>query len=363
LQIRHLKTQDFRNLSALDIRFHPRLNFIVGANGSGKTSLLEAVYFLAHGRSFRSSQLNRLIGHDKAEFGLFGQFESAQGKMVLGVKRTQQGEARIRLDGNNLTSHLEVTKQLPVILFNPEQFSLLISNAKARRQLLDWGLFYHDPQFLKAWQDLRKGLKQRNAALKQKAPQKMVQLWDPALVKAAEQLDVHRTQYVNLLLISLQQIVGAFLHDHQVELTYYRGWPKDQALADVLTHHFEQDRKIGHTQYGPQRADLRVKVNGLPASEVLSRGQQKLLICSLKIAQGLLLQEHTNHVPIFLLDDIVSEFDVQNATKIFQQLLLLEAQLLVSVIDPILLPECARQAEYQQIQVSSLVNHAKIIRH
>ncbi len=341
----------------MDTYFHPRLNFIVGGNGSGKTSVLEVIYFLAHGRSFRSSQLNRLICHDKTEFGLFGQFESAQGKMLLGVKRTTQGEARIRLDGTNLTSHLEVTKRLPVILFNPEQFSLLISNAKARRQLLDWGLFYHDPHFLKAWQDLRKGLKQRNAALKQKASQKMVQLWDPSIVKASEQLDQYRTRYVDLLLHALMQVVGSFLQDHHVELSYYRGWAKDQSLAELLTQHFEQDRKIGHTQYGPQRADLRVKVNGLPASEVLSRGQQKLLICSLKIAQGLLLQQHTDHLPIFLLDDIVSEFDTHNATKIFEQLLPLQAQLFISVIDPALLPAIARQAEHQQIPLPFLLNH------
>ena len=138
---------------------------------------------------------------------------------------------------------------------------------------------------------------------------------------------------------------------HQIELSYYRGWGKDQTLAEALEQHLEQDRKIGHTQYGPQRADLRAKVNGLPASEVLSRGQQKLLICSLKIAQGILLQTHTQYSPIFLLDDIVSEFDQTHLQRIFEQLLPLNAQLLISVINPALLPTAVQQTKQAQIQL------------
>lgn len=333
-------------MTQLELKPHPKLNIIEGHNGSGKSSLLEAIYFLTQGRSFRSTQLNRLVSHGQTAFSLFAELELAQGRSVLGVSRDLHGDAKIRLDGANLPSHLEVMKRVPVVLFNPEQFSLLASSTKARRQLLDWGVFYTQSAFLKVWQDLRKALKQRNAALKQKAAPALVKLWDPLIVEASHHIDQYRAQYVNSVVTELQAMIGDFLDTHSVQLQYYRGWSKEHDLTEVLHKSFDQDRVIGHTQHGPQRADLRVKVDHLPASEVLSRGQQKLLISALKIGQGLLLQQQYPAKMIYLLDDIASEFDQTHAARIFQYLQQLDAQVFITAVDARQLPLPTQAAEY-----------------
>ncbi|MDF2691582.1 MAG: replication/repair protein RecF [Gammaproteobacteria bacterium] len=342
--IKRIHIQSFRNLSAVSLTCHPKFNLLFGENGSGKTSLLEAIYFLSHGRSFRSNLLSRLISHGKANFSLFAEVQTEKTKHSIGMLRSIGEESKTRLDGKNLNSHIEVAKCLPALLFNPESFSLLSAGSKGRRQLLDWGVFYQQAEFIHIWQQARKSLKQRNAALRKGQSKQELKLWQPSLISASENIDNYRKSYVQALLQVLENLIAEFLQKHKIQIQYYRGWPQDESLESCLERSLEQDRKHGLTHYGPHRADLKFKIQNQPAEEVLSRGQQKTLICALKIAQGMLFKKQTGQACIYLLDDIASELDQGHLKEIMGHLQNLGSQVFMSsiqenVLTPYLLPE------------------------
>ena len=153
-----------RNLHPVTISPSPRINILYGANGSGKTSMLEAVHLLGLARSFRSTRLLPVIQHEQAACTVFGVVDEAEGGLRnLGVSRERNGEFTIRIDGQNARSAAQLAEIMPLQLINPDSFRLLEGAPKIRRQFLDWGVFHVEPRFMGTWQRLQKALKQRNS--------------------------------------------------------------------------------------------------------------------------------------------------------------------------------------------------------
>ena len=145
----------------------PRINILHGDNGSGKTSLLEAIHLLGMARSFRSTRLNPVISHEQGSCTVFGQVELGEEQSsALGISRDRSGEIRIRINGQSVRSAAELAETLPLQLINPDSFRLLEGAPKLRRQFLDWGVFHVEPRFLQAWQRLQQALRQRNSWLR-----------------------------------------------------------------------------------------------------------------------------------------------------------------------------------------------------
>jgi DNA replication and repair protein RecF len=350
--ISRFNIQDFRNLNEVSLDCHSHFNLFYGENGSGKTSLLEAIYFLSHGRSFRSNLLNRIISHGKPHFALFVEVQTETSKHQIGLQRSAHGESRTRLDGKNLSSHIEIAKCLPTLLFNPESFSLLTAGSKGRRQLMDWGVFYQKVEFIHLWQEARKSLKQRNAALRSGQSKKDLGVWLPGFISASEKIDSLRKAYVEALLQTLEHLIGDFLRKHRIQIQYYRGWTQDEPLESCLERSLEQDQKHGLTHYGPHRADIKVKIGNQPAEEILSRGQQKTLICALKIAQGILFKKHSQKACIYLLDDIASELDQNHLNEIMGHLRNLGSQVFMSSIQEDALSPYLSENEFMKFALS-----------
>jgi len=356
--ISRLSLQNFRNLREVNLHAHPHFNVFFGENGAGKTSILEAIYFLSHGRSFRSNQLNRLVTKDQAEFILFSEIQH-EDKHSIGMSRHIQGEAKNRLNGRALQSTVEIARLLPTLLFDPQSFELLTAGSKGRRQMLDWGVFYQKQDYIHLWQAARNVLKQRNAALRAGHNKDQLQLWDPILIESAEQIDSYRSQYIDGLVASLTSLLGEFLESHQIQMSYFRGWPKDESLQSCLERSLEQDRKHGLTHYGPHRADIKFKIHNQPAADILSRGQQKTLICAIKLAQGMLFKQQTGKSCVYLLDDIASELDHNHLKQIMQQLQQLGSQVFMTSIQesaliPILSPDELASFRVSNGQISAL---------
>ncbi|WP_116964737.1 DNA replication/repair protein RecF [Fastidiosibacter lacustris] len=332
MYIQNLNIYQFRNLSEVAMTLHPKLNLISGQNGSGKTSILEAIYFLSLGRSFRSAQLARIISHEKENFKLFSRFYNAKERTIASL-RDKTGKSTIRLDGEEVSSQAELTRALPVQLFNPESFSLINSGAQQRCKLLDWGVFYHKKNFLNIWQQVKRLTKQRNAALKQNYPRNYIEILDRELVTKSEALDQARLDYFQMLMPKIQELLLLFSPQLQVEISYYRGWSQDKALLEVLIHSFQSDVKSGITSHGSHRADLRFKVNGHPAQDILSRGQQKILISAIKLAQGEIFSQEHQSGCIYLVDDLHSELDQAHLQKVFSKLVEIDAQIIATAIN------------------------------
>lgn len=340
--ITRLTLQHFRCFPQFTLTPDSGVNLISGANGLGKTSVLEALYFLSYGRSFRTAQLDRIIQQDQQGFTIFCEFCHRQKTHQLGVSRHKQHPAKMRLDGEDISSHALIAQQLPMLIMNPESFRFFTDGAKGRRQILDWGVFFAESQFMQAWQKANRILQQRNQALKMQQPYSVIAPWDQQFVEMAEVIDEARSRYVAVWVEALKSLLGDFWSAHQLSMSYVRGWSKEKALLPLLESHYAQDRAQGFTQYGPHRADIRLRAKGIVAQDHLSRGQQKRLIYALKLAQGKVLKEASGQNVIYLLDDIRSELDQDNFQQLLTSVVSQDAQVFLTSIDDNEIPEVQR---------------------
>ncbi len=328
-----LQITSFRNIGHCAISPHPRLNVLVGPNASGKTSFLEAIHYLALGRSFRTTNNKPLIRVGDGETVLFAELA---GGASAGLRRSRKNELERKLNGKPIRGWEGIARELPVQLLDTSSFSLLTEGPKVRRRFLDWGVFHVEHSFLSAWRRTHKALMHRNALLRQpgKLDQQQLSAWEEELVAAALQITDSRKRYFELLRIAFKKALVALnpaLAD-SMDLHFHAGWNREHELAALLRKGRENDRAQGGTRHGPQRADLLVRANTEKAVEVLSRGQQKLVVTALKIAQGELFFDFRPQRPIYLVDDLAAELDEPNLNKVFQLLQSLGAQLFVTCV-------------------------------
>lgn len=335
-----LSASQFRNLTAVSLQAHRQFNLIIGMNGSGKTSLLEAIYYLAHGRSFRTSRTQRLIQHDENSFVLHAKVSEQQQTHSLGLQRDKQGDLLLRLNGANVNRLAEFAQLLPVQLITPDSFRLFFGGPKERRQFFDMGLFHVEQRFFDSWLRFNKVLKQRNALLKtSRQYDSQFEFWDQQFAELAFELQQLRAKYVNQLEAAFRTLTADAEQPLMAELNFQlqQGWPERVATAadlqQLLQQSFTQDYRMGFTQYGPQKADLKIKKDQWAAEEVLSRGQLKVLLFALKIAQNNVIRDSGRKQPLLLIDDLASELDQQSTRQIFSYLRDINSQVFITAIN------------------------------
>ncbi|MEQ8315801.1 MAG: DNA replication/repair protein RecF [Gammaproteobacteria bacterium] len=328
-----LQLTHFRNLAAVTLDLAPGFNLIHGQNGSGKTSLLEAIHVLATGKSFRSSLVDPLIMDGESEAVIHARaFDNTQ----FGLAKPRNQKHSLKLNGNLQKNWDEVARLLPTLVLDSGSFQFLEGGPKARRRFLDWGVFHVEPGFVAQWRRSRHALAHRNRLLKSPRPDESQLLaWDHELCLAAEAIDNFRSAYMKAIMPDFLEVYGGLAEGRADELTmdYRRGWDEDMGLAESLQLNRSQDIKYGASQLGPHRADLDIRVGRRKALEVLSRGQQKLLICALKIAQGKLLSSNTERKCSYLVDDLPAELDSSNRKRVLTQLARLDSQVFVSCVE------------------------------
>jgi len=325
LAIKHL-----RNIKSAKLAFNPHYNIFYGNNGSGKTSVLEAIYYLSLGRSFRTSVNSRIIQEEQDNLWIVGDLKTPTEQIKIGIHRHINGQRDIRLAGQRATKIALLAQALPLQLINQQQTALL-SSPKTRREYLNWGLFHVEQSFFPSWQAYQLALKQRNAGLRQGMTQDQLKPWDNQLIKEALALDAMRSDYIkqlNEVFMPLwQTLIGSA---SPLQLNYYRGWSANKTLAQALAQNFDSDRRLGYTQSGIHRADMLLFVGKSPAKDKLSQGQQKILIYTLKLAQGKLLHAHTHKNCVYLIDDLPAELDSDKRANIAAVLNGLQAQVFLT---------------------------------
>lgn len=325
-----LHIDNFRNLNQAQIEFNNSCNLFYGNNGSGKTSILEAVYYLVLGRSFRSHLLRRITKYQTNGFGLFGRINQQNNIIPVGIERSLINSKRIRISGEDVSSIIEITKLLPLQLLNQNSYSLLDDGPKVRRQFIDWGLFHVEQNFLSLWRRVERVIDQRNAAIRSGYSKDHIRAWDGELLELGVKIHQLREQYIASLLPIIVVILQQLLQDISIDIKYFAGWNTETSLAEILANNITSDLSIGYTTAGPHRADLRITINKVPVKDALSRGQQKLLAYGMQIAQGVLLRNLTNKNCIYLVDDLPAELDEQKRNLIANILLGLKSQIFVT---------------------------------
>ncbi|GAB4347279.1 MAG: DNA replication/repair protein RecF [Gammaproteobacteria bacterium] len=278
---------------------------------------------------------------------------------VLGVERNDK-ELKIRIGGQPVDSARALVEALPILLVHPESHRLVAEGPAHRRQFLDWGVFHVEPTFHAIWNRYRKALNQRNAVLKQGLSVGQLGPWEKEMEEAATALDLLRKKYMEELGPHFLRLGSELLEGQEVLLHYRRGWPESVKLSVVLQETREGDRKLGYTRYGPHRADLTLLLGRDRAVTVASRGQQKLLLLSLILAQAeLLSQRRSQKRPILLIDDLPSELDASRLNKVLKVLDSLQYQTFVTGTERSMFPpeivECSRTFHVEHGRIEPMV--------
>jgi DNA replication and repair protein RecF len=330
MSLSRLQVTDFRCLQSAELDLDPHFTLIHGPNASGKTSVLEAIYVLGRGRSFRTRRLEHLIRLGGERFVVFGQVDSAHRRVPMGVEGMRTG-VRAQIDGDRPSSLAELALQLPVQIIDPEVHRLIDEGPSRRRRFLDWGVFHVEQSFVGHWQRYQQVLKQRNAALKARQPRAVVSVWDSDLVRSGELLSAARARYVTTL-SPRAEAIGRNLLGMELSLSYRSGWPKDQSLPEALHQSWTHDQEAGATQVGPHRAELAIRLDGTAVKDRISRGQQKLLAAALLVAQIKLFPEGSPVQPSLLLDDPAAELDDDRLAGLIREVSSQSVQLIVTTL-------------------------------
>ena len=336
MSLLELTVRDLRCLELAELTLHPQRNLIWGANGAGKTSLLEAIFLLGRGRSFRTRNSERLIRQGSSSLTVFGRLEDTQAGGIgvpvgIGVQVSRSGGTVAHVRGSPATSLTELSQAFPVQVIDPGVHKLVEEGGHRRRRWLDWAVFHVEPGFAPQWVRYNRTLKQRNAALRQ--PGHDTGPWDVELARLGELISQSRRVVMMSLSSVWAQTVRA-LTDLEVDLTYYQGWSAEHPLEQALAQSRVRDVGRGLTHAGPHRADVLVRLGGRAAREVLSRGQQKLVAVAMILSQIRLLQETLGIHPTLLLDDPAAELDGTHLRRFIDAVQPLRCQLVLTSLQP-----------------------------
>lgn len=328
MAISQLSLTDFRNLKSTTIDFDRRFNLINGDNGSGKTSLLEAIYVLCQAQSFRTHQLKQCIRHDKSGFLLFGRFDGYK----AGLAR-HQDKLEIRIDGEVIKRRSELVKKSPINIVNADSFVLIDGAPAKRRSFLDWCLFHVEPNYAESWHRFQHALKQRNRLLKTRRDLNLLDYWDQHLVAPSVELSELRRHYAEKMQTIIQEQLRQILEGIPLDIEYQQGWPQGETLEQNLERYKRRDIRLGFTGAGIHRDDLELTSQGKKVGEVLSRGQSKRVCLVLLLAVLKLVNEVSQSPVILLIDDLHSELDRHAQKLVYQQLFGMNLQLFISNIE------------------------------
>ncbi len=385
--IERLQISNLRNLTQVNMQ-STVCNVIIGANGSGKTSLLEAIFLLSRGKSFRHHQPKRYIQHHQNNTTVYARLNDSR---TLAIQKQADATTILRLNQTTVYNQSILTEQLPTLLIDPSTMDMLEQGSASRRQLLDWLVFHMKQGFHPQWVAYQRLLKQRNSLLKKTRQLTQVQLaelksWDKGLSNHAALIHHYReqvfTEWQPYFAKSVLQLLPSYAE--QLSLSYNAGYDTNVALDVQLNERLEQDLQLGYTRIGNHRADIHVhwrsdnavrsdevvdsqatntntassghEANAkLPtlkeqAANVLSRGEKKLLITALRLSQlPLLLNDNKDSTsfdnnstlratPVVLLDDITAELDDRAISILLSTLAQLPCQVFMTSLTDDIVP-------------------------
>lgn len=333
MSIERLKVTNVRNIESVAMDPGAHVNLLIGENGSGKTSLLEAIYILGRARSFRSRTATQVIREHNDSLVVSGRLLCAATPPVQVGVRLGAREREILVSGKKVLSSAELIWTLPVLLVQPASTALMMEAPKVRRQMMDWGVFHVEHEFLDFWRAYMRALAQRNAVLRAKGSSRDLAVWDYELAQHGEKVAEARSCYIEKLEPFFSSAAQALLGSKDYSIKMLRGWAGGQGLLDVLASEISTDQRMGYTGYGPHKADFSVLLNNRPAKLKLSRGQMKLLIIALFLAQVRLVNEYARTDCTVLIDDLASELDHKNLKRVMSYLTEQPSQIFLTFVE------------------------------
>lgn len=329
MQLVELRADNFRRFAKLRIRIDSRISLFVGENAAGKTTLLEAVYLLSRGRSFRGQSPQELQGPAGDSWTVFGRTQhGAQPPHAIGLQwRDRQLAARIDGKAGVAAELLQLT---PVQILEPSQHRLIAEGPTYRRSFVDWGVFHVEHSFMPNWRRYRRALRQRNQALRSRASDAELAVWEPELAAAGDELQLLRQAHLDALKLRVAQRLERLLGPQAWAFDLQPGWTAGLSLAEALKQGRDRDRRMGTTVSGPHRAELRIRLDAHSARSRISRGQQKLLLAALLLSQCEEIESRSGVAPVLLVDDFSAELAAEFQERLLRELKQYQGQVLIT---------------------------------
>jgi len=321
-----------RNIEYASIVPSPGINFIYGKNASGKSSLLEAIYILGRTKSFRANSIKNVINFNQEDLIVSAQLKNNTldiRKLGIQIKTNQY---QIKIDQEKKSKRSDLAFAFPVQIIHPKSYKLLDAGPQMRREFIDWGAFNHQAPFLTAWRRYCRALCQRNVLLKQRQT-KHIEIWNQELSQYGTIVNKFREKYIEILTPVFIDYTKHFLDLNNLEIKIISGWDVNKQLSAVLEDNLDKDLKYGFTNYGPHRGDFKLLQEGRLVKDFASRGQLKILVMSLILAQVEILKCFKNYIGSVLIDDLNAELDLFNRRKFIELLSSMEIQAFITATE------------------------------
>lgn len=320
--ITSLSLNNIRSHSKYAAKFSKEVTLITGANGSGKTSILEALYLSLRGVSFKGSDLD-LLRKDESWWRIEMKLDDGQKRVVSFNSEKETGRKQFIIDGKT-TNRLPLKFKHPVVLFEPDDLRLLNGSPARRRQFIDSFISQLNPLYSSALRKYDRALKQRNHLLKHSAVNKdQLFVWNITLVDQGAYIIEQRIAFIeriNNKLSGMYQVISDTKDEVSAHYSHtYVGDIKQKLLNDLQAH-YEKDHYLGSTSVGPHRHDVIFELNNSPAQTIASRGEVRTIVLALKFLEVDIIEELTGIMPIILLDDVFSELDANRQTLLTRYL-------------------------------------------
>lgn len=308
--LKTLRVQNFRTHSDFILEIGKKSTLISGANGSGKTSLLEAIYFALQGTSFRSSDKEILRNDGSSWFRIDLKDSKDSLRTIIFNDAVQKSKKQFLVDGNK-KARLSSNLRIPVVLFEPDDLQLLSGSPTRRRNFLDYFLSQIFPSFQLALARYNKALKQRNNLLKRDNVSKDELFpWNLMLAEYGAEIISKRQDFLELLNSKIEEVYFEISGvKDEIKIDYLGEKVSKNEILAILSENIERDKILGYTNFGPHKHDIQFIFNKKPAQNVASRGENRSLVLALKFIETDILADLTSKRPIVLLDDVFSELD------------------------------------------------------
>ncbi|SHJ50181.1 DNA replication and repair protein RecF [Malonomonas rubra DSM 5091] len=328
MYIDHLKIKNFRNIDFLDVSFDKRLNFILGNNAQGKTSIVEAIYSVAFLKSFRSEKNLELLKYGKDELNINIDIVNS-GVIDRANLYISEYKKQIRLNGKKPENY----KYLNVVIFFPDEINYISSYPSFRRSLIDRSIFYVNYNYINIYKKYVRCLKQRNIFLKKKNSE--IDCWKDQLINYGAEIIRERIRYIDKINKFFKNENFKKINEENYELNYSKKISSsiEEQLAEELNRKQERERQLGYTLVGPHRDDIIFLLNDRPADAYASQGQKRSMIISYKMAQIIDYKAVQGHYPVLILDDMASELDSKRKNILLENLLQNSGQVFITSTD------------------------------
>ncbi len=323
MNLQKISLINFKNYENLDIDFSSKINCIIGNNGTGKTNLLDAIYYLSFSKSFISNIDSRNIKFDNNFFVIQGKYQRDNEieNIYCGLKKGKKKQ--FKRNNKNYIKMSEHIGLLPLVLISPKDSSLISDSSEERRKLINSVISQHDKAYLQNIIKYNRVLSQRNKLLKDFANTNsfnsdLLDFWDEQLVVLGNIIFAKRSEFIKNLKPIFQKYYTIISSNNELVELQYKSQLMDLKFSDLIKNSIEKDRILMYTSTGIHRDELLMKIGKHPLKYTASQGQQKTFLIALKLAQFEYLKNINNIKPILLFDDIFDKLDSKRVEQIIK---------------------------------------------